>query len=572
MAGEAYSAYVRFFVKDDVSGKVDKVEKSAKKAADGMDEAADSAGNNLTDGFKKAESGAGSLIKGLGGVIAGLGAMVGAIIGISNATADFQEDMGKLQTAFAVTGHSAETAQSVYNDFVGLLGETDQAVEASNHLAELTNNTQELSTWGTIGAGVYAKFGDSLPLEGLTEAANETAKVGTVTGSLADALNWAGVNEDEFNAKLAQCATEQERASLITSTLNGLYSEAGNKYKEINGDLIANRQAQSDWNAAMAGIGAVLRPIATTFMELGVVILEQVQPYLEGFALKLQEVATAIAPILAAAFQGILWILTEMWPLLVVIGGIYASWRIYIAVINGIRIAMTLWHGITLAFTAAQRILNAVLRANPIMLVVSLITMIVTAIVTWIMKNEELRAKVAAVFENIKNTIGGAIEGIKNFFVGLWTTVQEIWNKVVGFIKGAIQKIKDALTFKWEWPKIPLPHFKFEGSINPLEWGPGGEGVPRISVEWYAKGAIFDKPTLFATAAGLKGVGEAGPEAVAPLSELMGYVRQAVAEAGGAGSTYNATINVQTGETSEDKLARMIKRENKKLAHELGVL
>ena len=56
-------------------------------------------------------------------------------------------------------------------------------------------------------------------------------KVGQVTGPLADALNWAGESEDAFNEKLAACSSEQERAALITETLNRLYSEAAGNYR-----------------------------------------------------------------------------------------------------------------------------------------------------------------------------------------------------------------------------------------------------------------------------------------------------------------------------------------------------
>lgn len=79
--------------------------------------------------------------------------------------------MAKLDTAFTEAGHSTETAQQAYDSFYRILGESDRSVEAINHLAELTKNEQELSQWSTIAAGVTAKFGDSLPIEGLTEAA-----------------------------------------------------------------------------------------------------------------------------------------------------------------------------------------------------------------------------------------------------------------------------------------------------------------------------------------------------------------------------------------------------------------
>mgnify|MGYP007015035450 CR=1 FL=1 len=60
----------------------------------------------------------------------------------------------------------------------------------------------------------------------MIESANETAKVGQVTGSLADALNWVGISEDAFNEKLAACSSESERNRLIMETLSGAYDEA----------------------------------------------------------------------------------------------------------------------------------------------------------------------------------------------------------------------------------------------------------------------------------------------------------------------------------------------------------
>ena len=96
-----------------------------------------------------------------------------------------------------------------------------------------------MSEWTTICEGVYATFGDSIPIEGLTEAANETAKVGQVTGTLADALNWAGISEDAFNEKLAACNTEAEREKLIRETLNGVYSDAASNYEKNAAAMLA---------------------------------------------------------------------------------------------------------------------------------------------------------------------------------------------------------------------------------------------------------------------------------------------------------------------------------------------
>ncbi|MBE7044783.1 MAG: hypothetical protein E7397_04585 [Ruminococcaceae bacterium] len=211
---------------------------------------------------------------------AGFGAaVVGVAAGLSQLeaeTREYREDVNKLNAAFVAAKKSPEDAKKAFSDFYGLLGEDDRAIEAVNHLAELTNNQKELSDWTLIAAGVNAKFTDSLPIEGLTEAANETAKVGQVTGVLADALNWAGESEDKFNEKLEKLKTEEERAALITETLNGLYAETGKQYMEMNASTIANREAQQHWNDTMAKVGEIVAPVKAQIIEFGAKLLDNV--------------------------------------------------------------------------------------------------------------------------------------------------------------------------------------------------------------------------------------------------------------------------------------------------------
>ena len=212
---------------------------------------------------------------------AAIGAAAGAFLGLAESTREARENMGKLETGFTTAGHSAEDAKNTYTELYGVLGDDGQATEAAAHLAQLTNNEKELATWTDIATGVYATFGDSLPIENLTEAANETAKTGQITGGLADALNWAGVSEDEFQASLDKCTTEQERQALITETLNGLYSDAAEKYREVNGDIIEAQKATASLNSAMAELGAVAEPIVTKLKQLAAELLQQITPFVE---------------------------------------------------------------------------------------------------------------------------------------------------------------------------------------------------------------------------------------------------------------------------------------------------
>lgn len=259
-------------------------EKGADKASDSLDEMAKSA-DKAGDSSEGLGSKLGGLVKGgLAAVAAAATAAIAGLVGSAEATREYRTEMGKLDAAFTTAGHTSGAATKTYKQLQSVLGETDQAVEAANHLAKLTDNEQDLEKWTNICTGVYATFGASLPIEGLTEAANETAKVGQVTGPLADALNWAGVNEDAFNESLAACSTEQERQTLIMETLNGLYTDAADKYREVNAEVIRANQANEEWTTTLAEIGSTVEPILTDFKLLGASLLGDLVPGIQQVA------------------------------------------------------------------------------------------------------------------------------------------------------------------------------------------------------------------------------------------------------------------------------------------------
>ena len=236
-------------------------------------------------GFSKLGSTIAGVAKGIGKAVAGMGvafAGVGAaIVGLVESTRETREEFNKLEAAFTSAGHTAQTAEKTYTEFYALLGDEGQATEAVSHLAKLTNNQKELATWTNIATGVFATFGDSLPIENLTEASNETAKTGQLTGGLADALNWAGVNEDKFQESLDACTSEQERQALITKTLNGLYSEAAAKYKTLNGDILDARKATAELTQATADVGAAFEPAVTAGKQALAGLLKEITPAIQ---------------------------------------------------------------------------------------------------------------------------------------------------------------------------------------------------------------------------------------------------------------------------------------------------
>lgn len=213
-------------------------------------------GGSLASKLKSGLASAGKVAaKGIAAIgTAASGAVVG-LLALESSTEEYRVAMGKLNTAFEAAGYGAETAQQAYNTFYGILGDTDTATEASQLLAKLADSAEDVSTWTDIAAGVAGTFGDSLPIEGLIEASNETAKVGQVTGVLADALNWAGISEDDFNARLSACSSESERNQLIMDTLSGTYDEASEAFYRNNEALVESRNNQAQLDATLATLG-----------------------------------------------------------------------------------------------------------------------------------------------------------------------------------------------------------------------------------------------------------------------------------------------------------------------------
>lgn len=307
-------------------GKIAVDNSEANKALDETGSSAEKAQGRLSGAFSKVSGAGATLAKGVGVAAAGVAGVVGSMIGLSTSTEDYAVQQGKLTTAFETTGKTADQANATYSELNAVLGDSDTAVEAAGNIAQLAKSQSDLDKWTTIATGAYATFGDGLPIEGLAEAANETAKCGTVTGSMADALNWTSASmdtwntalsgnkaaqeafnsaiesgatkEDAFNAALAACNTEGERAQLVTDTLNGLYSEAGEKYRENNAALLESRKAQDAWNSAIGMAGEAVRPFVTALISVGASILTSVMPYLQQFS----DWAAQALPVVTDAF------------------------------------------------------------------------------------------------------------------------------------------------------------------------------------------------------------------------------------------------------------------------------
>ena len=127
--------------------------------------------------------------------------------------------------------------------------------------------------------------------------------------------------------------------------------------------------------------------------------------------------------------------------------------------------------------------------------------------------------------EDAKSGIVTAWDAIKTGVKGTWDGITSIFkdpiNAASTWLTEKVEWFKNLFNFEWKLPEFKLP--KIDVKWNEIGWG---ISIPSLSLNWNALGGIFQKPTIFNTAAGLQGVGEAGPEAILPLNTLWEEMSQ----------------------------------------------
>lgn len=271
-------------LKDEMSGGLVAAAKAAKKSGKNIDDSMMQATRKVVAFKNKSLTALGDFakkgVKAAGAAVAG---MTAAFIALDGATEEYRVAQGKLNAGFQAAGFSADVARKSYRNFYAILGDTDTATEASQLLANMAKNEEEVTKWTRIAAGVHGTFGDSLPIEGLVESANETARTGQITGVFADAINWAtkegekfGVAlkadteankkwneavksaasaEDFFNLALQNCSDESARQKLIVDTLSKTYDKAADSYYANNQQVINARRNHATLDEMLAKVG-----------------------------------------------------------------------------------------------------------------------------------------------------------------------------------------------------------------------------------------------------------------------------------------------------------------------------
>lgn len=468
---------------------------------------------------------------GLAGIATACVGVVKGLAGIVEETKELRTQMGQLEASFTEAGHSVEASEKTFGELFGVLGDSGKATEASLQLGQLAKSEEELLDYTNILTGVYATFGDSLPVEGLAEAMNHTANLGSVQGVLADALEWSGVNVDSFNKRLAGLNSEEERAKLINETLNGIYGETATKYKEVNKEVIEANKVQNEYNQAMADIGEKAQPIITQFKVAMVGVLQTVlekfnEVDIAGLVGNITNaISYLVANVLPPLMSALSWILDNLNWLVPVIGTVAG-------VIYGVTTAIKLYNAVVTIAKVVQIAWNIALTANPIGVIIMAIAGFVTAIVVLWKKCDGFRNFFKKMWDGIKNSIGPVIDGISEKFKAVMNIVKGVVNAIVSAINVAIRAINKIKVTIPNW--IPVFGGKSIG-FNLKE-------IPKL-----AEGGIIDNPTLAM-------VGEAGKEAVVPLENNLEWIDKLAdklgSKLGGGNTTNNFNYTFEKMETS----------------------
>ena len=434
-----------------------------KGVQDAKDEINDLAGKSkvsfdeINNGFQSVGNVAKTGLKVAGVAVAGIGT---ALMGTVGATEEYRTAQAKLQSAFESAGQSAEVAQETYNGLYRVLGDGDVATEAANHLAQLKVGQEELAEWTDVCQGVYATFGDSLPIEGLTEAVNHTVKLGEVQGPLADALEWVGISTDEFNEKLAACTTEAEREALIRDTLKGKYEEAATAYEENAASILAQNEAQAALDESMAKIGETMAPVMTMLSQLGGEILADLAPIVQDFAEKHgPAISEALSTVGEKIGEVIGWI-ADHWDLVSTIGGIVLGIATAISVVSTALTVYNTVMGLTAVVSAPVIGIIAAIVAGIALLVAG----IVLAVKHW----DEIKEVVKKVTDAIKQWVGDMVDKVVKFFGDL---KEKAGQKIEEFKKSASDKfeaVKTAISDKVQAAKEAVVN-KFNDIKNDIQ-------------------------------------------------------------------------------------------------------
>lgn len=558
-----------------------------KKANESISET-DSRASKLVHGFKKGIKTAAVMGTALTGMAVAGGT---ALFGMANKAAASGDRVDKLSQKVGMSRKGFQEWDYILSQNGMSIESLQGGMKKLNNTIDdaIGGSKTAVNAFGRIGISVDDLKGKSpeqvfemtvKALQGMPDGAEKAALANELLGrsgsELMPLLNGSSKSVDELKAKAKELGIVLSDDSIdasvkFTDTLDSLKRSLGAVVTKVGVAVMPIMQKAADW--VIANMPTIQMVMGTVFKYIGQFVSAAVDVFQTYFLPVLQFIFNwirdnwpQISNFIGTVFNLIKDIIHQATEAIKVIWDLFGEhimaavelvWGIVkevitnlLNIIRGIILAVTslikgdwsgVWEGIKMIFAAVWDNIKTIV-STAIGLVKQIILIALQAIgalfssiwngILNLISNiwDGIINKIKSVLNSIKSVITGIFSEIKGVVSNVWNGIKDtISNAISGafnVVSNIIGRIKGLFNFKFQWPHIPLPHFSISGSPNPLKWLT--QGVPKLHVSWYAKGAIFDKPTIFDTMNGLKGVGEAGPEAVAPISKLQDYVSQAV--------------------------------------------
>lgn len=446
----------------DASNDLEKLGDSAKDADDSLDDIASAtkaeALSSLADGISSAGEAMRSMV---------------------DESKEYMKIMGQLEASSKNLGYTTKETEQTYMQLYGVLGDNQTAATATANLQALGLEQGRLVQMTDAAIGAWAQYGDSIPIDSLAEAINETAQTGKVTGTFADVLNWAGTSEDAFNEKLQSTSDKTERANMILQEMakQGLIKSAEG-FRENNAALVESNEAQAKYEEAMSKLAEAIMPAVSNAMELTAGAIEKITGFFSSLPEPAQKFATiigtllvvlgALAPVILSAVAAFTMLQAPLLPIVGIIAAVVAGVALLVAAFKnlwetneGFRQAVgKIWEqiqsAISVALSMIQQIISSFVQLASVIwekwgdTIMAVAKNTITMITKLIQEGLNIIQNIIKLFSSIlQGDWKGAWEAAKEILSSVLniikTLVSTAFNNLVSIISGVGSKIGSAV-------------------------------------------------------------------------------------------------------------------------------